>query len=90
MSETAISNIVKIRIIIEEIIIRGGLFIRKFLRRLNNKCPATMFAVNRTDSVMGRIMFLIISIITIKFIRAIGVPVGTMWIIMLVGLDVQP
>ena len=41
-----------------------------------NKCPAIMFAVNRTHKVMGRIMFLTSSIITIKFIRGTGVPCG--------------
>jgi len=50
------------------------------LSRPINKCPAIMFADSRTDSVIGRMMFLVISIITIKFIRGVGVPVGTMWI----------
>lgn len=36
-----------------------------------------MFAASRTDKVMGRIMFLIISIITMNGIRALGVPFGT-------------
>lgn len=38
-----------------------------------------MFAANRTDKVIGRMMFLIISIITIKGIKAAGVPIGTKW-----------
>jgi len=45
-------------------------------RRDRSRCPATMLATNRTDSVIGRIMFLDISIITIKFIRGAGVPCG--------------
>jgi hypothetical protein len=36
-----------------------------------------MFAINRTDRVMGRIRFLIDSIRTIKGIRPAGVPLGT-------------
>lgn len=46
-----------------------------------NKCPATMLAVNRTDKVIGRIIFLVDSIRTMKFIREIGVDVGVKWII---------
>jgi hypothetical protein len=38
-----------------------------------------MFAANRTESVIGRIMFLTISIITIKGINTGGVPLGTKW-----------
>lgn len=49
----------------------------KFDNRLNNKCPATIFADNRIAKVNGRIMFLVSSIKTIKFIRIIGVPFGT-------------
>lgn len=40
-------------------------------------CPATIFAVSRTDRVIGRIMFLVSSISTIRGIRGIGVPIGT-------------
>lgn len=42
------------------------------------RCPATMLADSRTDKVMGRIMFLTISMITMKFIRGVGVPIGVM------------
>lgn len=45
----------------------------------NNKisrCPATMLADSRIDSVIGRIKLLTISMITIKFIRKFGVPMG--------------
>jgi len=38
-----------------------------------------MFAIKRTDRVIGRITFLIDSIRTMKGIRAPGVPDGTMW-----------
>lgn len=40
-----------------------------------------MLADNRTESVMGRIMFLTNSIKTIKFISWKGVPEGTIWAI---------
>lgn len=44
-------------------------------------CPAIIFAVSRIISVKGRIKDLIDSIITIKGIKAGGVPVGTKWAI---------
>lgn len=50
---------------------------QKFPRRLISKCPATILADSRTERVMGRIMFLTNSIITMKFISWIGVPDGT-------------
>ena len=43
------------------------------------RCPAIMFAVSRTAKVPGRIMFLIVSIITINGIRILGVPWGIIW-----------
>ena len=46
-------------------------------RRVNNRWPATIFAISRTAKVPGRIMLLIISIHTMKGIRGVGVPVGT-------------
>lgn len=45
-------------------------------RSERRRCPATMLAANRTDRVIGRIKFLTSSIITIKGIRAVGVPSG--------------
>lgn len=42
-----------------------------------SRCPATILAANRTDNVIGRITFLISSIMTIKGIRTYGVPIGT-------------
>jgi hypothetical protein len=48
-------------------------------RRVNNKCPAIILAANRIAKVPGRIIFLIVSIHTIKGIRTGGVPWGTRW-----------
>ena len=47
--------------------------------KVSNKCPATMFAANRIDNVIGRIIFLTVSIITITGIKNDGVPKGTKW-----------
>jgi len=59
-----------------------------FPNRVNNRCPAIMFAVKRTASVPGRIRFLIVSIITINDINMVGVPWGTrcsnMWLVFLI------
>lgn len=44
-----------------------------------SKCPAIIFAVNRTASVPGRMIFLIVSMQTINGIRIDGVPCGTKW-----------
>jgi len=51
--------------------------ISAFLNNVKSKCPAIKFAVNRTHNVIGRIMFLTISIITMNEIKAVGVPCGT-------------
>lgn len=48
-------------------------------RRVNKRWPAIIFAANRTESVIGRITFLTISITTINGIRTGGVPLGTRW-----------
>lgn len=48
-------------------------------RRDNNKCPAIILAVKRIDSVIGRIISLIDSIITIKGIKSQGVLDGVKW-----------
>jgi hypothetical protein len=50
-----------------------------FPKSVNNKCPAIILAVNRILKVIGRIIFLIVSIITIKGIRIKGVPWGIKW-----------
>lgn len=59
-----------------------------FPRRVINKCPAIIFAANRTAKVPGRITFLIVSIQTMKGINAGGVPWGTkcanIWIVLLI------
>lgn len=48
-------------------------------RRFINKWPAIIFALRRILKVRGRIKFLIISIINIKLIKTVGVPVGIEW-----------
>jgi len=48
-------------------------------KRVIKRCPAIRLAVSRTQRVIGRIMFLVISITTIKDIKAIGVPWGNKW-----------
>lgn len=50
-----------------------------FPNKVKRRCPAIMFAVNRTAKVPGRIIFLIVSIMTIKGINTEGVPWGTKW-----------
>jgi len=62
----------------------------KLLSSLSNRCPATMLADSRIDRVIGRMMLLTSSIITMKFIKAVGVPVGTMCVSMLSVLLDQP
>jgi len=53
----------------------------KFDSKLISKCPATIFARRRTANVIGRIICLIASISTMKFIRAVGVPKGVRCVI---------
>lgn len=48
-------------------------------RRVKRRWPAIILAANRTDKVIGRIIFLTISINTINGIRGAGVPKGTRW-----------
>ena len=45
-----------------------------FPNRVNNKCPAIIFAANQTARVHGRIKFLIVSMHTINSIWIGGVP----------------
>jgi len=52
--------------------------------------PATILADSRIDKVIGRIMLLTVSISTIKFIKAKGVLVGTMWDSILFVLFAHP
>ena len=48
-----------------------------FPNRVKRRCPAIIFAVNRIAKVPGRMIFLIVSIHTIKGIKTAGVPNGT-------------
>ena len=56
--------------------------------KVSSKCPAIMFAVNRTAKVPGRIRLLIVSITTINGINIVGVPCGTkcsnIWFVFLI------
>ena len=59
-----------------------------FPSKVSSKCPAIMFAVRHTASVPGRIILLIVSMITIYGINMVGVPCGTecsnMWLVFLI------
>lgn len=46
--------------------------------KVKRRCPATMLAISRTAKVNGRIIFLMVSIKTMKDINATGVPDGVM------------
>jgi len=72
------------------IIVLKGEVRAKFLRSLSSRCPATILAERRIESVIGRMILLINSMMTIKFIRALGVPVGTVCANMCLVLLVQP
>lgn len=87
-ADSKINNIicVIIKIIIIIIDIDGPVF----PKRVNNKCPAIIFAVNRTAKVPGRIIFLIVSIHTINGIKTEGVPCGTKWINICCVLLIHP
>ena len=77
---TATSNINnKINLIIKIIIIVIDTLGPWEPNNVNNKWPATIFAANRIDKVIGRIIFLTVSIITIIGIKNEGVPKGTKW-----------
>lgn len=47
--------------------------------KASTMCPALIFAINRTLKVKGRIVTLIVSIITRNGIRTTGEPAGTKW-----------
>jgi hypothetical protein len=59
-----------------------------FPSKVSSKCPAVIFAVKRTASVPGRIILLIVSMITMNGINMVGVPWGTkcsnMWLVFLI------
>jgi hypothetical protein len=61
-----------------------------FPSKVNSKCPAIIFAVSRIANVPGRIIFLIVSIQTIKGIRILGAPWGTKWANIWLVLLIQP
>ena len=89
--DTAISRIIRATITgIVDITIIFLIPCMAFPRRESMRCPAIMFAVSRTDRVIGRIMFLIISMITMKGRSAEGVPVGTMWANIILGDFIHP
>lgn len=48
-------------------------------------CPEIIFAVNRTDNVIGRIIILINSINTKKGLNKLGLPIGVIWAIIIFG-----
>jgi len=52
--------------------------------------PAIRFAVSRTHSVIGRMIVLVSSMITINIIRAGGVPWGRRWASMCFVLVIHP
>jgi len=91
MKDTADSKIV--RISGQAILRRENLEemdIREFPSRVMRRCPAIRLAVNRTHSVIGRIVTLVSSMITMKAIRAVGVPCGTRWVSMWFVFFVHP
>jgi len=53
--------------------------------KANKRWPAIILAANRTAKVMGRIIDLTVSIITITGIKGAGVPRGTKWAIILLN-----
>lgn len=55
-----------------------------------SRCPAIIFAVNRTDRDPGRIIFLIVSIIIMNGIRTGGVPIGSKWLNITLYLLIHP
>jgi len=80
MQATATSNINKrIKLIIKTIKIIPEAPGPWEPKRVNSKCPATILAASRIDKVIGRIIFLTVSITTITGIKNEGVPKGTKW-----------
>lgn len=59
-------------------------------KRVISRWPATIFAISRTDRVIGRMMFLTDSIRTMNGINTPGVPDGTIWANIWVVLLIQP
>jgi hypothetical protein len=61
-----------------------------FPSKVINKCPAIILAANRTAKVPGRIIFLMVSIKTMKGINTKGVPWGTKWANICIVLLIHP
>lgn len=77
MNATAVSRIVSSIGVVPIISMFGlDIFIRNLLSKDMSRCPAVMFAVSRTHSVIGRMMILMVSTKTMKFISGVGVPWG--------------
>jgi len=94
MQATAASKTVKtIGVTNSKIEYVAPIAIREFLSNVKSRWPAIKLAVSRTHNVIGRIMFLIISIITINEIKAVGVPCGTrcvsMWFVFLIQPNIM-
>jgi hypothetical protein len=69
-----------------EVIADGPLF----PNMISTKCPAIMFAVRRIACVPGRIVLLIVSMITINGINIVGVHCGTKCSIMCLIFLIKP
>lgn len=61
-----------------------------FPKRVIKRCPAIILAARRTAKVPGRIILLMVSITTMKGIRAAGVLWGTKWANMCLEWFTQP
>lgn len=59
-------------------------------RRVSKRWPAIILAANRIANVPGRIIFLTVSIRTIRGVRGPGVPAGTRWANMCLVWLIQP
>lgn len=76
---TALSKIIITLAPAKQILMAGNLLREGMHTKEISKCPATIFAAKRTDKVIGRIITLTSSIITIRQISPSGVPYGTKW-----------
>lgn len=77
MKATAVSRIVRsIGVTARTEAVDFDTTIRNPLSKDISRCPAVMLAVSRTHSVIGRIMMLMDSTRTMKFISGVGVPCG--------------
>ena len=79
MIDTPISSAPKISMTTVERIVFLIFSILNVDSKSNNKWPATILAISRTDRVKGRMIILTVSINTINLIKAIGVPAGVRW-----------